>query len=109
MADAQHGVVASRQLLALAVLACGPDAVLSHRSAAALWSLRPSAPSQTDVTVPGRTRAGQDGIAVHNVRALHPRDRTGLDGIRGLTERPGAVRDDVARALNPDGAAASDR
>jgi very-short-patch-repair endonuclease len=64
-----------------AVLACGPDAVLSHRSAAALWSLRPSAPSQTDVTVPGRTRAGQDGIAVHNVRALHPRDRNTVDGI----------------------------
>src|SRR6478672_2438262 len=25
-----------------AVLACGPDAVLSHRSAAALWDLRPT-------------------------------------------------------------------
>ena len=64
-----------------AVLACGPDAVLSHRNAAALWGLRPSGHTAVDVTVPGRSRAGQEGITVHNVRTLHPRDRTIVEGI----------------------------
>jgi hypothetical protein len=39
-----------------AVLACGPDAALSHASAAALWGLRPSAATRIDVTVPARRR-----------------------------------------------------
>jgi very-short-patch-repair endonuclease len=66
-----------------AVLACGPDAVLSHRAAVALWDLRPAPPAgaPVDVTVPGRSRRGQKGIRVHNVRALHDDDRTVLDGI----------------------------
>ena len=44
-----------------AILACGPDAVLSHRSAAALWGLRPSARPVTDVTTPGRSRRAEGG------------------------------------------------
>ena len=40
------------------MLACGHGAVLSHRSAAALWCIRPSAGAGVDVTVSGR-RAGQ--------------------------------------------------
>lgn len=58
-----------------AVLACGPAAVLSHRSSAALWGLLPDSRGVVDVTVPGRTRRGSDGIVVHNVRRLHPDDR----------------------------------
>ena len=64
-----------------AVLACGPDAVLSHRSAAALWSLRPTGPSTIDVTAAGRRRHAHPGITLHNVRTLHPRDRAALHGI----------------------------
>jgi predicted transcriptional regulator of viral defense system len=66
-----------------AVLACGPEAVLSHRSAAALWELRPtpSGGGAVDVTVPGRRRSGQDGIRVHSVRTLDPADRSEIDGI----------------------------
>jgi very-short-patch-repair endonuclease len=64
-----------------AVLACGPDAVLSHRPAAALWELRPLPSGPIDVTVPGRTRKGQQGIRVHNVRRLHANDREVVDGI----------------------------
>jgi len=58
-----------------AVLACGPDAVLSHRSAAALWQLRPTSRAATDVTGPGRNRHGRPGITLHRVRRLHPDDR----------------------------------
>lgn len=59
-----------------AVLACGPDAVLSHRSAAALWRLRPTSRAAADVSVPGRTRHGRPGITLHRVRHLHADDRT---------------------------------
>jgi very-short-patch-repair endonuclease len=38
-----------------AVLAAGPGAVLSHRSAAALWGIRRNAPERIAVTVPGPT------------------------------------------------------
>ncbi len=64
-----------------AVLAGGPDAVLSHRSAAALWSLRPAGSSSIDITAPGRTRSTRPGITVHRVRNLHPRDRATREGI----------------------------
>jgi very-short-patch-repair endonuclease len=63
------------------VLACGPEAVLSHRAAIALRDLRPTPAGPIDVTVPGRSRRGQAGIRIHNVRRLHPDDRTTLDGI----------------------------
>ncbi len=42
-----------------AVLACGPGAALSHRSAAALWGLRPTAAAKVDVTVPRDERPAE--------------------------------------------------
>lgn len=64
-----------------AVLACGPTALLSHRSAAALWGLRPSLGTRVDVTAPGRSRHRQAGIVLHRVRDLHRDDRTQRRGI----------------------------
>jgi Protein of unknown function (DUF559) len=64
-----------------AVLAFGPDALLSHRNAAAHWQLRRIARAEVDVTVPTRTRRGQRGITLHQVRGLHPDDRAVLEGI----------------------------
>jgi very-short-patch-repair endonuclease len=65
-----------------AVLACGPEAVLSHRSAAALWELPAGGGSgPIHVTVPGRRKKGQEGIRVHNVRHLHRGDVTTIDNI----------------------------
>jgi very-short-patch-repair endonuclease len=72
-----------------AVLACSPDAVLSHRDAAHLWELRRSASARIEVTAP-RSRHGLDGIVVHRVRRLDPRDQTVREGIPVTT---------VARAL----------
>lgn len=111
LAEAQHGVVARRQLLSMgvdaervrrwreggrlvdlrrgvyalghgrltqegrwmgAVLACGPEAVLSHRSAAALWELRPPGGSAIDVTVPaGGTRRAAD-VRTHRTQVALP-------------------------------------
>jgi very-short-patch-repair endonuclease len=64
-----------------AVLACGPGAVLSYRSAAAVWGIRPDNRPRIDVTVASRGRASRKGIQVHRVRRLDPRDVTKIDGI----------------------------
>src|SRR4051812_50135637 len=45
-----------------AVLACGPDAVLSHRSAAEVWGLLRTSRYVIDVSVP-RRGPGEDGHA----------------------------------------------
>ena len=49
-----HGAVTIRGRWMAAVLACGPQAVLSHRAAAALWDLRPVPAGAIDVSGPGR-------------------------------------------------------
>lgn len=64
-----------------AVLACGPGAVLSHRSAAALHELRRTGRATVDVTVPGDTTRRHPGIDVHRSRTLTPADVTTVDGI----------------------------
>lgn len=54
-----------------AVLACGEGAVLSHRSAAALWGIRKARNGPVEVTVPstaGRTRRA--GITLHRSTTL---------------------------------------
>jgi hypothetical protein len=62
-----------------AVLAAGPEAVLSHRSAAQLWGLIEGFTSPVDVTLP-RSRRGRPGIRFH--RSSIPDDeRTVLEGI----------------------------
>jgi very-short-patch-repair endonuclease len=60
-----------------AVLACGEGALLSHRSAAALWGLmRPRGP----VDVTARGHPGRRGIRLHRAR-IHPDERATFDGI----------------------------
>lgn len=58
------------QVIAAAVLAAGPDALASHRSAAHLWGLpRPDGERVVDVTLPGRRRFPTlDGAVVHRPR-----------------------------------------
>jgi hypothetical protein len=64
-----------------AVLACGRDAVLSHRSAAALWGIRPTARSGIEVTAPGRAGRRRAGIEVHDAATLEASDVTRVDAI----------------------------
>ena len=61
------------------VLACGRDAVLSHRDAAALHDLRQIGSGKIDVTAPSRHNL--PGIRCHYARALHPQDATVIDAI----------------------------
>jgi very-short-patch-repair endonuclease len=64
-----------------AVLACGPDAALSHRECAAHRGLRQSNRSRVDVTAPGRRGRGRRGIEVHSAATLRPCDVEKVDGI----------------------------
>jgi very-short-patch-repair endonuclease len=64
-----------------AVLACGPRAVLSHRSAAGLWGLRPDNRPNTDVSLPLPSARPRAGLDVHATTTLRPEDTTSRDGI----------------------------
>jgi predicted transcriptional regulator of viral defense system len=64
-----------------AVLASGPDAVLSHRSAAALWGLRDDPRGSIDVTAPNRRGRIPRGIDAHRDGSLTAADRTEARGI----------------------------
>lgn len=64
-----------------AVLACGPDAVLSHRSAADLLGLRENKRSRIDVTAPGRRGRAPGGIDAHRDGSLVAEDRTVVNDI----------------------------
>ena len=64
-----------------AVLACGPGAVLSHRSGAALLELRDWGGTKIDVTVPRRSRRKHAGIKVHCSTTLTDQDVTEVDNI----------------------------
>ena len=135
LVDAQHGVVARRQLLALgfsptsikhrvatgrlhpvrpgiyaagrpdltdrgtwmaAILSCGPHAVLSHHSAAALWGIGPSRPG-IEVSVPLRTARARPGIVVHRRANLRAADIAARDGIPVTT--PVCTLVDIAHGL----------
>jgi hypothetical protein len=74
-----HPALTDRGRYAAAVLAGGAGAVLSHRSAGALWGLMAET-SMLDITVPGRRRATQRGVTVHTGR-LRAEDVTRIDGI----------------------------
>jgi very-short-patch-repair endonuclease len=62
-----------------AVLASGSDAVLSHRSAAALWGIREDSRAAIDITTPHRSRSWRH-IRRH-VSPLSPDEVTDEDGI----------------------------
>jgi very-short-patch-repair endonuclease len=65
-----------------AALACGPDAVVSHRSAACLFGLLPEIAGDTDVTVPGRNPGDHPGIRLHRVKSLPRHHVTNVNGIK---------------------------
>jgi hypothetical protein len=64
-----------------AVLACGPGALLSHRSAAALWGILDLERPRPDVTVPGHGTRERPGIRVRRSTVLHVEDRSEHLGI----------------------------
>jgi hypothetical protein len=75
-----HSVLVESGYFIAAVLAAGPGALLSHRSAAALRGLRESLATFVEVTAE-RSRHSRAGLRVHTARCLHPDDRDRCDGI----------------------------
>lgn len=63
-----------------AVLACGPDALLSHASAAWLWEVSNRSPAPLEVTGPVRRRPRLP-ICNHHSQILEPDDCALIDGI----------------------------
>jgi very-short-patch-repair endonuclease len=76
-----HPVLGRHGRWLAAVLACGPGAALSHASAAALWELRASAATRTDVTVRRSGRAQRAGLRIHRPRTLSAEEITTHEGI----------------------------
>jgi hypothetical protein len=72
------------------VLACGSGAVLSHRSAAAAWGLRPQSSGPWDVTVPSKRRTPAP-VRLHR-SIVDAAERTTLEGIP-LTTVPRTLLD----------------
>ena len=55
----------------------GDSAVLSHRSAAALWALLPPAEGPVDISLPSRSgRRRRQGIRIHRPESLKPEETT---------------------------------
>jgi very-short-patch-repair endonuclease len=77
-----------------AVLACGPGAVLSHHSAAALWGFRKWPAGPMHVTAPGRHH--RRGIRAHRCQLTRREVRTHL-GIRATS--PARTLLDIAPTL----------
>jgi very-short-patch-repair endonuclease len=101
-----HENVGPDGLRLAAAMAAGPDAVVSHPDAAALFDLLDHAPAVVHVTTPHRPRRGPAGIRLHRTRSLHPDDVTEVRGIPvtsvarllvDLTDEMGV--DDLARLL----------
>lgn len=82
-----------------AVLACGPDAVLSHGSAAALWGFGTERGGLIDISVPARRRSRLPGIRVHRRTEAILRDAAVHEGIP-LTS-PARTLIDQATQLRP--------
>ena len=64
-----------------AVLAAGPGAALSHRSAAHLHGLRPTSRERIDVIVPGASARNVPGVEVHRSVTLANQDVTAVNSI----------------------------
>jgi very-short-patch-repair endonuclease len=64
-----------------AVLACGPGAVLSHGTAAALWGILREPSTPIEVAVPATAGRRCPGVCIHRRERLSPSDVTSHRGI----------------------------
>jgi very-short-patch-repair endonuclease len=73
-----HEDLSDRGRCVAALLAVGPDATLSHRTALALWKLIPSMPQLIEVTLTQRRPRQRSGIRVHRAATLQTTVKEGL-------------------------------
>jgi hypothetical protein len=94
-----HGHVPPLALAQAALLAVGDDAVLSHRTAAAMWRITDVWPAKPDVTVARRSVRQRQDIDVHRVRTLPTKHTTRRHGLPTTT--PERTLLDLAEVLAP--------
>jgi very-short-patch-repair endonuclease len=82
-----------------ALLACGPAAVLSHRSAAGLLYLLPFATGPVEVTTAGAGSRSHVGVRVHRSRRVGPQEKTWRQGLP-VTTTPRTLLD-LAETVGP--------
>src|SRR3954471_7547999 len=82
-----------------AVLACGPHAALSHRSAAVLLGLIGGDPDPVEISVPLHVHRTRPGLVVHRRSNLGERDLAKREGIAVTT--PARTLVDLAGRLSP--------
>jgi very-short-patch-repair endonuclease len=98
-AVAPRALLSADGLRRAAVLACGQDAVLSHRSAGAAWGLCRDG-QRWDVTLPRAGRVPPSEIAPHPTRRLSLDEVQTLRAVRITTVHRTLV--DLASVLDPD-------
>jgi hypothetical protein len=84
----------------VAVLSCGPEAVLSHESAAALWEIRPLKRDEIEISVLTAVARVRPGIVVHRRATLAAGDMTRCHAI--LVTTPICTLIDIATRLQRD-------
>lgn len=94
-----HEAITPKGVVMAAVLAYGDEAVLGYRSASDWRGFYRTSRRAVDVIVPGRSKAKQDGIDLHLVRSLDPRDVTEHEGVP-ITTVPRTLLD-LAEVLYP--------
>jgi very-short-patch-repair endonuclease len=77
-----HAPPSLRTRARAAALACGPNAVVSHATAAALWGLIGPPPGPIHVTVGGPNPGSRPGIRLHRVGHLSKADVRTQNGLR---------------------------
>jgi hypothetical protein len=65
-----HEALSDRGRMIAALIAAGPGAALSHRTAAYLWKLIPSMPPFPDLTLADRAPRSRPGLRVHHAQHL---------------------------------------
>ncbi len=93
-----HGVPPPLASELAALVACGPTAALSYRTAAALWRILPSWTGPVEVTAPGRRCRPRPGLTPHT-GALSPRETTVRHGLRITT--PARTLRDLRSVIKP--------
>jgi very-short-patch-repair endonuclease len=74
-----HEALTDRGRMRAALIAAGPTAVRSHRTAVAVWKVIPSMPPFVEVTVTRRGPRSRKGLVVHFTR--HPPETRMVDGL----------------------------
>jgi very-short-patch-repair endonuclease len=91
-----HEALSERGRMIAALLAAGPGAALSHRTAAYLWKLIPSMPPFVDVTLTDRAPRRRHGLHVHQAQWLDTTIHQQLPTttpLQTIAQLPGAERD----------------